>query len=149
MTIKAKKNVKRFLQSSHKKQNCPTCGKDLAFHSWGFACNLKGVSNKMAKEWQKVAQGEYNRMYTFAKKGDSLEGIYQGVRNAGEGVVHCFKVGKDLTDTWGKGKLNYLLKNVATGTEVKIVYLGLVNASLKIKGRNVKKDIHDFELFTR
>jgi len=138
------------IQASHRKSICPICGNLLAFHRWGFACQLtKGKGDTMANKWTEKTAGSFNDMHTFVKKGDELIGKYQGSREAGEGLVHTFDVSGKMIDTWGKGKLNYLLKGIEKNTLVKIVYMGMAkNVPIKIGKRTVKKDIHDFQLFT-
>ena len=56
----------------------------------------------------------FNETWKYQKKGDSIEGIYQGSKEVktsfGEQTVHTLGVdGKDI-DIWGTGKLNYLMQ---------------------------------------
>ncbi len=111
-----------------------------------------GKNNK--DNWQEQKAGEFNETFEFAKKDDTLIGVYRGKKevNTGLGVsiVHTVEVSKDtLNDFWGTGKSNFLLRDIPEGTKIKLVYLGKVEAKILIGKRKVSKQIHDYQLFTQ
>lgn len=103
------------------------------------------------KEWVEQKTGNYNPVFRFEKKGAELEGVYRGSRLVEKigSQVHTVETKDGLVDFWGCGKLDYLLKGVEAGTEIKIVYQGMISAKVKINNKNVSKDIHDYKLFKR
>jgi hypothetical protein len=106
------------------------------------------------KGWTEKTQGNFNRVFKFEAKGDELQGIYAGKRpvKLEKDTVEMHSVTLDtleVVDFWGTGKLNYLLEGVDAGTEIRIEYLGKISAKIKINGRSVTKEIHDYKLFTR
>lgn len=106
-------------------------------------------------EWQEKKMSEFNDTFTFAKKGDTLEGRYEGsheiTTGLGESTVHTLKTGQGLIDFFGSGQINWILKDVQVGTMVKIVYNGKVKAKVKAGkgGKKISKEVHNFRVYTK
>jgi hypothetical protein len=108
----------------------------------------------MANEWKKKTAGEFNPMVNVKEKvGQITEGVYKGskeIEKDGDvSVVHTIIIKGVEHDFWGTGQLNMLLSDVEASTNVRIVYNGLVDAQVKIKGKKVKKQVHNFDVFTK
>lgn len=109
----------------------------------------------MAKgEWKKQGGGNYNPMIDIKEEvGKETVGVYKGSRkvnvNGDESIVHTIEIDKVENDFWGAGQLNYLLKEVEAGTEVRIVYKGKESVKIKVGKKNLTKEVHQFEVFTR
>ena len=101
--------------------------------------------------WEKQSQGEFNETWKPQKKGQSLEGKFLGTKDIttqfGAQVVHTILTEKGEFDIFGCGKLNYLLTPIKEGDKIKLVYLGKIDATIKVGKRNLQKKIHDFELY--
>lgn len=107
---------------------------------------------KNNQDWVEQKSGEFNETFSFVKKDDTLVGEYRGFKEVNTGlggsVVHTVAINKDkLMDFWGTGKSNFLLKDIAAGTMIKLVYLGKVSAKVMIGKRKISKQIHDYQLF--
>lgn len=111
------------------------------------------------KDWKKVGKKEFNETINFKKDGDELIGTYKGSKDVttsyGEQQVHTVERndGREV-DFFGSGQLNNLLAEVEIGTDVKIIYHGKKPTKIKLttksgKERQVTKDIHQFEVFTK
>lgn len=118
-----------------------------------FVVNPKHKGGKMAKstEWKEAKTGSYNPLFKFDKKGAEIQGVFRGSRfvEKTSSTIHTIETADGEVDFWGCGKLDFLLKEIAPGTEVRIVYQGMISAKVKIGKKNVTKDIHDYKLFTR
>lgn len=101
--------------------------------------------------YEKHKSGDFNPVFKFDKEGVELKGVYKGSREVvtslGDSIVHSIEAPTGTFDFWGTGKLNYLLRDIENGKKIKIIYLGKVEAKIKVGKRNIKKDIHDFDLF--
>lgn len=105
-------------------------------------------------EWKKVSNKDFNPLINVReKKGQETTGVYRGIRivekEGDTSSVHSIEQNGVVSDFWGTGQLNYLLKSVEEGAEVKIVYLGLEKVTMKIKGKKVSKECHQFEVFSK
>lgn len=97
--------------------------------------------------WVKKTSGDYNPIFPLKNIGDQIEGSYIGSHlTKDDNKAHTIKTDKGIFDVWGSGKLNYLLADIKADSFIRITYLGMVKAELKIKGKKVKKMIHDFDL---
>lgn len=76
-------------------------------------------------------------------------GEYVGRRAVGEdNSMHTIKQDGEPKDFWGTGHLDYLLEG-EEGKEIKIVYKGMTKAKVTIKKKQVTKNVHTFEVFTK
>ncbi len=101
----------------------------------------------MAKQITLGAGGD-KKYISFSKnkvaKGTAFEGTYKGVVQGKFTLEHTLETDNGNIVLDGFGKLNKLLANVAVGTPVRIIYLGMeVGKSGQYKG----KEMHDCELW--
>lgn len=108
----------------------------------------------MANDWKEKTNKDFNEMVNVReKKGQETVGVYKGCRiverDEQSSTVHSIDIKGKTFDFWGTGQLNYLLKDVEEGTEVKIVYNGLEKITMKKNGRKMTKECHQFQLYTK
>lgn len=103
------------------------------------------------KDWKQKGIGGNSLVDIKQKKGFSIEGTYKGHRfiESTDSTIHTIETKEGLFDFWGTGQLNSLLSSVEAETEVKIEYEGMKNIEVKIGNKKVKKDVHQFKVYTR
>jgi len=83
--------------------------------------------------------------------GAAIEGIYRGSRHIEkvDSEMHTIETETGIFDFWGSGLLNFLLKDEQDGAEIRVVYQGMKKATVQIGKKSVKKDCHQYDVFTR
>ena len=118
---------------------------------------LKGGKKK---EWSQVGF-QKTPMTSFDKPGQELAGTYRGSRLVEKtgSLIHSVIVDGELKNFWGSGLLDYLLKDVKAGTDVKVVFKGKQKVKITYKGKDKKsgkvknitgnREVRQYEVYTR
>lgn len=82
--------------------------------------------------------------------GQAIEGVYGGSRRVEKisSLLHKIEVAGISYDIYGCGSLDAQLKDIDEGTKVKILYSGKKSATVQIGGKAVKKDVHNYVVYT-
>jgi hypothetical protein len=82
--------------------------------------------------------------------GKVIEGIYRGSRKVDkiDSVLHTVEVDGIVYDLYGCGSLDAQLKEIAPDSRIKVLYSGKKMATVKIGNKPVKKEVHNYVVYT-
>lgn len=93
---------------------------------------------------------DFNPIKKLAE-GESIEGVFQGTRKVEkiQSLLHTVAIADGtIYDLYGCGSLDAQLKDMPVDTRVKILYAGKKLATVQIGGKAIKKDVHNYVVYT-
>lgn len=97
--------------------------------------------------WESKLQ--FNPIFTI-EKGHSVEGIYKGTREVEkiDSLLHTVEIDDVDYDFYGCGSLDYQMIGIDVGAKIKILYSGKKMANISIGDKKLKKEVHQYVVFT-